>query len=301
MAITAATTLSEFSGYLNPAQAAPIFDEAARQSVVQSLVQRIPLGASGQSIPVVTAKPVAGWVTEGTKKPTTKGTLGLKSMTPEKLAAIVVVSKEVVRANPGDYVTRIRGQLAEAFAVAFDSAALHGTNTPFDNYIDETAHSVAFGTTAQADGSVYGDIVAGLSVLVNDGKRLTGFAFDSIAEPILLSGTDTSGRPLFVETPLEDTTSAVTPGRLIGRRSVIGDGVADGDIVGYGGDWRQAAWGVIRGIEYSVSTEASVTINNELLSLFEHNLVAILAEAEYGWVVNDVDAFVQYTGDESSS
>jgi hypothetical protein len=31
------------------------------------------------------------------------------------------------------------------------------------------------------------------------------------------------------------------------------------------------------------------------VSLFEHNLVAILAEAEYGVLVNDVEAFVKYT------
>jgi hypothetical protein len=44
-----------------------------------------------------------------------------------------------------------------------------------------------------------------------------------------------------------------------------------------------------------VSTEATVTINGELVSLFENNLVAILAEAEYGWLVNDTAAFVEYT------
>jgi hypothetical protein len=43
-----------------------------------------------------------------------------------------------------------------------------------------------------------------------------------------------------------------------------------------------------------VSTEAAVTINGSLVSLFERNLVAILAEAEYGFVVNDVEAFVAY-------
>jgi hypothetical protein len=31
------------------------------------------------------------------------------------------------------------------------------------------------------------------------------------------------------------------------------------------------------------------------VSLFEHNLVAILAESEYGVLVNDVEAFVKYT------
>ncbi len=37
-----------------------------------------------------------------------------------------------------------------------------------------------------------------------------------------------------------------------------------------------------------------MTINGSLVSLWEHNLLAVRAEAEYGWLVNDVDAFVTY-------
>jgi hypothetical protein len=51
----------------------------------------------------------------------------------------------------------------------------------------------------------------------------------------------------------------------------------------------------VGGISYKVSTEAAVTINGALVSLFENNLVAVRAEAEYGWLVNDVDAFVRIT------
>ena len=65
--------------------------------------------------------------------------------------------------------------------------------------------------------------------------------------------------------------------------------------VGFGGDWTQAAWGAVGGISYRISTEAPVTINGSLVSLFENNLVAILAEAEYGFLVNDMDAFTKLT------
>jgi hypothetical protein len=67
------------------------------------------------------------------------------------------------------------------------------------------------------------------------------------------------------------------------------------DIYGYAGDWTQAAWGVVGGISYDVSTEATVTINGSLVSLWENNLVAIRAEAEYGWLVNDTASFVKLT------
>jgi len=308
MAITAATTTSDFAGFITPEQSAGIFDQAARQSVVQGLARRVPLGASGQKIPVVTGKPTANWTAEGARKHSSEGSMSLLEMTPEKLTSIVVVSAETVRANPGGYVSNIRGQLAEAFAIAFDLAALHnrggdGTGSgPFDNYIDQTTKAVELGTGSQASGGIYADLNSALRLLVNDGKKLRGWALDDTAEPTLNSAVDLNGRPLFVESPYDG--SALDSGRLLRRPALYAEGIGTdivagtpntGGIVGYGGDWTQAAWGAVGGISYRVSTEATVTINGSLVSLFENNLVAILAEAEYGFVVNDTEAFVKLT------
>lgn len=301
MAITAATMTSDFSGFLNADQSGPIFESARRQSVVQQLARQVPLGINGVDIPVVTGKITAGWVAEGGQKPASEGTMALKTISPEKLAAIAVVSAEVVRANPGGYMDEVRPQIGEAFATAFDSAALHGTNTPFgaSNNLEASTKAVELGTGS----TIHNDIVAGLSLLVNDGKKLTGFAFDDVVEPTFLNAVDTTNRPIYIESPLEDTAPAARRGRLIGRPAFMGEGVAEAVpgtastaySVGYGGDWSQAAWGVVGGISYRVSTEATVTINGTLTSLFENNLVAILAEAEYGWLVNDAESFVKYT------
>lgn len=305
MAITAATKTGDFSGFLKPEMSSPIFAAARRQSVVQQLARQVPLGINGQDIPVVTSKATAEWVAEAGKKPASKGGMTLKNMTPKKIAGIVVVSAEVVRANPGNYIQLVRDDLAEAFAIAFDAAALHGSSSPFGtgNNIDATTKAVALGTAAAAAGSIHADLNAGLRLLVNDGKKLTGFALDTTTEPDLNGAVDTSGRPLYIDVPLEDNAPAARGGRLLSRPSFMGDGVAapvPGSTstaypVAYGGDWTQAAWGVVGGITYDVSTETAVTINGELVSLWEHNLVAIRAEAEYGWLVNDTAAFVKYT------
>jgi HK97 family phage major capsid protein len=310
MAITAPTKTSDFSGFLKPELSAPIFNQAAKVSVVQSLVQQVPLGINGNDIPVVTGKMSAGWVAEGAQKPASKGSIGLKTISPKKIAAIAVVSAEVVRANPGNYMSLLRPQIAEAFAVAFDLAALYnlgpdGTGTgPFATYLAQTTKSVALGGTSTSTANTHTRVVDGLRALVSDGKRLTGFALDEVVEPDFLSALDTTGRPLYVDTPLADTTQAAArPGRLIGRPSYMRDGIAQpvpeapetAYTVAWGGDWSQAAWGVVGGISYDVSTQATVTINGSLVSLWEHNLVAIRSEAEYGFLVNDPEAFVEYT------
>jgi HK97 family phage major capsid protein len=306
MAITAATTTSQFSGQIPAAEAAPIFDEARKSSVVQQLVRQVPLGANGVDIPHVTGKPSVGWVGEAGQKPATAGsTVTLKTITPKKAAAIIVVSAEVVRANPRGYMDRLRPDLAEAFGQAFDLAALHDQGSdgtagagPFATYLDQATKSVEIGSTAQASGGIHGDIVAGLSLLVNDGKRLSGFAFDDRIEPRFWGATDNTGRPLYVDLPTDATSTALArPGRLLARPSFMGQGLYSGattDIYGYAGDWTQCVWGVVGGISYDVSTQATVTINGALVSLWENNLVAIRAEAEYGFLLNDPDAFVKY-------
>src|SRR5690606_42104772 len=66
-------------------------------------------------------------------------------------------------------------------------------------------------------------------------------------------------------------------------------------VVGYAGDWSQLVWGTVGGISFDVSTEAAVTLNGSLVSLWEQNLVAIRAEAEFGCFINGVENFVTFT------
>lgn len=312
MAVTAATKTTDFSGFLPANIAAPIFERAARTSVFQSLIRQIPLGANGESIPYVTGRPTAGWIAEGVAKPASAGALALKSMTPKKLAAILVVSSEVVRANPGNYINLMREALAESFAISFDRAVAHdegpdGTagGGPFATYLDQSTKTSEVGTTSVANGGIYIDLNEALRKLVSDtdasGRRyrLTGWALDSVMEPNLWGAVDTTGRPIFVDLPYDAQNPAFnSPGRLLGRESYMGEGVASinqTSVVGYAGDWSQAAWGVVGGITYDVSTQATVTINGALTSLWENNLMAIRAEAEYGFLLNDVDAIVKLT------
>ena len=300
MAITAPMKTSDFSGFLSPQESAPIFDEAAKQSAFQQLIPRVELGINGQKIPVMTGKPTANWVGQGERKPTTEGKFGMKLMEPKKLAAITVMSAEVARANPANVSTRMREAITEAIATAFDLAVAYnlggdGTGTgPFDNYLAETTKSVTVGSTAKAEGGIHGDLTAAMAALVADKRKLTGWALDDNVEPLIWGATDTNGRPLYVELPTDSMSQTLArPGRLLNRPSFMGEGVGHGDTVGFGGNFQKAAWGAVGGIGFRISTEATVTINGELVSLFENNLVAILAEAEYGFVMESPEHFVK--------
>lgn len=299
MAITAARKLADFNGFIKPELAGPIFDEAAKGSAAMSLIRKVPLGASGQAFPIVTSKPTANWTAEGTKKHTTEASLGLVKMKPEKLTAIAVASQEVVRANPGGYSETLKSLLAEAFARAFDLAVFHnkggdGTGTaPFETTLAATTKTLTLGAAAGAN--TYDDIVKAMALNLQGTpkKKVTGFAFDTGFEIDLLNTKDTTGKPLFAEASYDGLVPALRSGSVLGRATYMHENVGEGKTVGFTGDWTKGAWGTVGGITLDVSTEATVTINGELVSLYENNLVAIRAEAEYGFALADKEAFIK--------
>lgn len=299
MAITAAKKLADFNGFIKPELAGPIFDEAAKGSAAMSLIRKVPLGASGQAFPVVTSRPTANWTAEGAKKHTTEAGLGLVKMKPEKLTAIAVASQEVIRANPGGYSETLQALLAEAFARAFDLAVFHNKGgdgngpSPFETTLAATTKTLTLGATAGAN--TYDDIVKAMSLNLQGTpkKKVTGFAFDTGFEIDLLTTKDTTGKPLFAEAAYTGAVPALRAGSVLGRATYMHENVGDGKTVGFAGDWTKAAWGTVGGITMDISTEATVTINGELVSLYENNLVAVRAEAEYGFTIADKEAFVK--------
>lgn len=299
MAITAAKKLADFSGFIKPELAGPIFDEAAKGSAAMSLIRKVPLGASGQAFPIVTSKPTANWTAEGAQKHTTEAGLGLVKMEPKKLTAIAVASQEVIRANPGGYSETLKGLLADAFARAFDLAVFHnkggdGNGTsPFETTLAATTKSVTLG--AAAGTNTYDDLVKAMALNLQGTpkKQVTGFAFDTGFEIDLLNAKDTAGRPLFAEAAYTGAVPALRSGSVLGRTTYMHENVGLDKTVGFAGDWSKCAWGTVGGITMDVSTEATVTIGGQLVSLYENNLVAIRAEAEYGFAVADKDSFVK--------
>lgn len=281
-----------------------IFEDVARTSIVQQLSRRVNLPSSGVAIPITTGKPTASWVAESGRKPASNATVDTKLMDPKKLATIVVFSQEFLRNDTTRLFQMIRPQIREAFADAFDAAAIHGTNSPFTNDLTETDKTVTLNTALAEDGGVHADLVSGLSDLVADRKKLTGFAADPMAEPILLSSYDANGRPLLTEVNGDGLTQ-----RLIGRPVGFGEGVsgpAGGENLRIiGGDWTKVAYGIGSDITYSVSDQASIEMvpgdATSTVNLWQDNLVALRAEAEYGLVIADVDAFVRYIDGEVSA
>lgn len=291
----------DFAGFLEPAQAAPIFEEVTRRSIVQPLGRKVEMGPTGVSIPFWDGEVSAAWTDEGGKKPLTKGGFDKFTIEPKKITAIFAMSAEVVRANPLNYINIMREKVAEAFAIAFDEAALHGTNTPFGSYVDETTKSVSL-LGADGEPNAFGAVNNALGLLVEDGKQFTGGLLDLVTEPIINGSVDANGRPLFIEPTYTETNSLTRQGRVIGRPVTIASHVKNdtAGTVGYLGDFSKILWGQVGGISYDVSDQATLDLSaaqdgSGLTSLWQHNLVAVRCEAEYAIRVHDAEAFVKVT------
>ena len=304
-------TTGDFSVFLTPEEATDYFAQTEKTSIVQKVARKVPMGPTGISIPHWSGNVQAQWVGEGDMKPLTKGSFTKKSLNPTKIAVIFSESAEVVRLNPLQYIETMKVKIAEAFALAFDAAALHGTNKPaaFDGFLSQTSKTVSIadsvGGTAGNQTNAYQSIgVTGLKLLTDSGKKWTGTLLDNQVEPYINGSTDTTGRPLFVESTYSDVVNPLREGRILGRQTVMNDHVATtgavgSRTVGFMGDFDQVIWGQIGGISFDVTDQATLNFGTEgspnLVSLWQHNLVAVRAEAEYAFMVNDTASFVKIT------
>lgn len=283
---------SMFSGYLDPEQSRDYFAEAEKTSIVQRVATKIPMGPTGVKIPHWSGDVSASWIGEGEMKPITKGDMTSQSISPNKIATIFVASAETVRANPANYLGTMRTKVATAIAMSFDAAALHGTDSPFGACLDDSDKVQFLGTNAY---SALG--VDGLSLLVADGRKWSATLLDDTAEPILNGSLDLNGRPLFVESTYDSLTTPFREGRILGRQTILSDHVASGSLVGYAGDFSKVLWGQVGGLSFDVTDQATLNLGTfespNFVSLWQHNLVAVRVEAEYGLLVNDPDDFVR--------
>lgn len=292
-----------FSGLLTPEQSQDYFELAEKTSIVQRVATKIPMGPTGVKIPHWTGNVTANWLGEGDMKPITKGDMTSQVIAPNKIATIFVASAETVRANPANYLGTMRTKVATAIALAFDAAALFGTNSPFGAYVNQTSKVVSLpdpGGAGVSNLNAYDALgVTGLNLLLAAGKKWTGTLLDDTAEPILNGAKDGSGRPLFIESPYDGVVNPYREGRILGRPTILSDHVKSGTTIGFAGDWSQIVWGQVGGLSFDVTDQATLNLGTfaspNFVSLWQHNLVAVRVEAEYGLLVNDKDAFVRLT------
>lgn len=317
-------------GYLNrlPSDRLPkevvgdIFTKAQDQSIMLQLARRIPVSINETVITTPDFYPEAGQVggttlasREGAEKPIQGINFGTsKSFSPIKLAVIVTVSEEFARENVDALYSQLSGALSGAIARAADLAVFHNRDaitgaalvgTTNNGYINATTNRVEL-NWLEDDPDVIDQIISGVELVEAEADsgtpknfECTAFAADKVVRTKSARLRDASGQPIFGTVPgtgaginIRDPRPSLLGLPVFYGRSVKGrlGAYAGASVEMFTGDWSQVAYGFADQIRVKVSDEATVGG----VSMWQTNQIAVLAEATFGWIVNDVEAFAAY-------
>lgn len=273
---------------LPPQLSSEIWAGAQEESAVMRLAQPINLPGSGITIPIITGDASADWTAETAEKPVSKSTFSSKQMTPYKLAVIELFSNEFRRDLNALYGELVR-RLPAAIGKKFDETVFNGT-APGSNFdVLTAATAVAIGGTG-----TYGKLVTALETIATTDAELTGWAISPQAEALLLKATDGNNRPLFIQNANDDRAITNLLGARVERsRRVFKAGTPN--VIGFAGDWTQARYGIVDGINIAISEQATINTGTELVNTWQRNMFAVRIEAEVGFVVRNTGAFVRLT------
>lgn len=256
-----------------------IWQKTQKSSAVMGLARRIALPGLGVTIPVITGDPEAAWVGETDKKPVKRGTLATKQMTPYTLAVIVPFSNQFRRDLPGLYDALVQ-RLPNALGKKFDQTVFGGVTAPGSNF------DTLKGCTAQEIGTdaYKGLVAADADVAAHDGI-LSGWVLSPQGKAVLLNAVDGNKRPLFINSVAEGAVPMILGARAgYSKGAYIADSTsAKKNVVGFGGDWTQAVYGTVEGVQITISDQATLEDGGTTINLFQQNMFAVRAEIEVGF------------------
>ena len=279
-----------------------IMEKMRGESAIMQLARNVALPGRGLQIPVITGDPSAAWVAETGAKAVSNPSLSTKLMQAYKLAVIVPFSDEFRRDAAALY-DAIVARLPGALALKFDQTVIGAVDAPgenFDTFAASTAQSLI--ATASPAHTAYDGLVAAFSDIADHSGKLDGFALSPAGEGILLGATDSTGRPLFINSAADGAIPRILGARAVSGRGLYKAGAAAVDssagtpaIVGIAGDWSQAMFGTVEGVQIRFADQTGLTINSTQVNLWEHNMFAVRAEIEVGFRA-DTSCFNLLTG-----
>lgn len=254
-----------------------IIQKVQEESAVMQLARQIALPGRGTSINVITSDPEAAWVGETEAKPVSNPGLSTKVMQAYKLAVIVPFSNEFRRDVASLYDALVE-RLPRALGAKFDATVFGAVQAPGSNF--DTFAAVTGQALGGAAGA-YGALVAADTDIATHGGILNGFVLSPQAKGILLAETDGNERPLFINNVAEGAIPMILGARTEIRKAAYIAGTPN--TVGIAGDWTQAMYGTVEGVQIDYSSDATLTSGATTINLFQQNMFAVRAEIEVGF------------------
>lgn len=256
-----------------------IIQKVQEGSAVMKLAKSMQLPGLGATIPVITSDPSAEWVAETDNKPVSRPGLTTKTMQAYTLAVIVPFSNQFRDNVPALY-EAIVARLPKALAQKFDSTVFHGTapGSNFDTFASVTAQSLG--------NNAYQGLVNADEDIAIHGGLTDGFILSPQGKSKLLRAVDADGRPIFINSVAEGAIPMILGNPTEMSKAAYKAVTSGDDILGIAGDWTQAIYGINKGIDISISDQATLTDGDTTINLWQRNMFAVRAEIQVGFVAD---------------
>lgn len=268
-----------------------MLNELPQESAVMQMATRIAIARNQIRFPVLSALPVAYFVTGDTGlKQTTEAAWANKYLNVEEIAAIIPIPEAVLDDASFDIFGAIRPLMVRAIARTLDAAVFFGTNAPASwptNLVaaaTSAGNNISRGTATQANGGLAADLVNLFSTLWADGYDATGVAANTTLRGNLMNARNTLGDVY------DDNISATSIyGSTITypMRGLWPSGTGTAQAVA--GDYGQLVLGVRQDMTFKILDQAVIqdASGNIVYNLAQQDMVALRLVFRAGWQVSN--------------
>jgi len=193
------------SGLIPHEFSAQIIESAREQSAALSTFRQVNMPMGVQHLPVLTALPVATWVTgepndtdgTGGEKTPTEQLWGGLVLTAEEIAAIVVIPEATLEDASVNLWDEITPRIGEAVGLAIDAAVFAGTNAPASWPSDIYTAAIAAGNVTVAAAPDEASYDAAIADVEGDGY-FPEQVFAKISQRSVFRSMNASGVPTYL-------------------------------------------------------------------------------------------------------
>jgi HK97 family phage major capsid protein len=270
--------------------------KATEESATLRLFRRIPVSRNQIRFPILSALPVAYWVTGDTGlKQTTEMAWDNKFLNIEEIATIMPVPENVAADMEINIWDNAEPYIVEAFYRSLDSAVFFGTNAPASfppnvlAGIVSAGNTVTEGTATAAEGGYFGDVDALISTVEEDGFDVTGFVASRAARRNFRAARNTTGERLDAGRLGGDLNTLDGSPVVYPMRGLWATGGGAGENVRlFAGDWNnQFVVAVREDITFKLLDQAVIQDNTGAIvyNLAQQDMVAMRVKFRVGWQV----------------
>lgn len=264
------------------------------ESAVLSLFRRVPVAGTQVRFPILSALPMAYWVSGDTGlKQTTEVAWTNKYMNIEEIAAIVPIPENVAAdldSHGIDIWGEVKPLVVEQVGRIFDNAVLFGINAPGTFPTNVSAAALAAGNTitegaTQANGGIQDDLDQVIGKLEDDGYDPNGMVAVTSLKGKLRRARDTTGQRL--GGPSADLMSYDNVRIAYPMRGLWPTGGAGANVRAIVGDFSEFVVGVRQDISWKLLDQAVIQDNNGAIvyNLPQQDMVALRLTFRAGWQV----------------